>query len=243
MRCYSWHNRTKYIYIFFLVSQNDLKLHILKFTVNTRGQSEWGKRVSSVCFKLVYYWIYSRQIAAALFLHSTGTQNLHAHKTTFPVAIWKACACVCAKSGRVCVELPLYNVQDSLYSPATSRIWLMTCEASQVCMGVNSTASLKVTNTRCCSTPVSSALGDVDQFLNAARVGQGLGVLHVFAGDLVQGATDGSHGLVRQQGGVPPGETVDQVPHRILTWERGGGTQCDFTAQLWTEAYAETHRD
>lgn len=69
----------------------------------------------------------------------------------------------------------------------------------------------------CCRiTPVSSALGDVDQLLDAARVGQGLGILHVFAGHLVQGATDGCHGLIGQQGGVPPGETVDQVPHRIL---------------------------
>ena len=221
-----------------------MKSYILKYTVNTRGQGDWRKRVSSVCFKLKYYWIYSRlEIATALFLHSTGTRNLYAHKTTFPVAIWKAYACVCAKSGRVCVELPLYNVQDSLYSPATSRIWLMTCDLSQVCMGVYSTVSLKGTNTRCCSTPVSSALGDVDQLLDAARVGQGLGVLHVFAGDLVQGATDGSHGLVRQQGGVPPGETVDQVPHRILPWERGGVMQCDFSAQLWRVAYAETQED
>lgn len=40
MSCYSWHNMTKYIYFFFLVLQNDLKLHILKYTVNTRGQSD-----------------------------------------------------------------------------------------------------------------------------------------------------------------------------------------------------------
>lgn len=72
------------------------------------------------------------------------------------------------------------------------------------------------TNTCCCSAPVSSALGDVDQLLDAARVGQGLGVLHVFARDLVQGATDGRHGLVRQQGGVSSRETVDQVPHGVL---------------------------
>lgn len=72
------------------------------------------------------------------------------------------------------------------------------------------------TNTSFCSAPVSSALGYVDQLLDAARVSESLCILHVFAGDLVQGATDGCHGLVRQQGGVPPRETVDQVPHRVL---------------------------
>lgn len=71
--------------------------------------------------------------------------------------------------------------------------------------------------------PVSSALCDVDQLLDAARVGQGLGVLHVLAGDLVQGATDGCHSLVRQQGGVSSGEAVYQVPHCVLPWGEGGG--------------------
>lgn len=64
--------------------------------------------------------------------------------------------------------------------------------------------------------PVPSAFGDVDQLLDAARVRQGLGVLHVPAGDLVQGATDGRHRLVRQQGGVSSGEAVDQVPHGVF---------------------------
>lgn len=75
------------------------------------------------------------------------------------------------------------------------------------------------TNTCCWSPPVSSALGDVDQLLDAPRVGQGLGVLHVLAGDLVQGATDGRHRLVGQQRGAAPRETIDQVPHRILSCE------------------------
>lgn len=66
------------------------------------------------------------------------------------------------------------------------------------------------------ASPVSSALGDVDQLLDAARVGQGLGVLHVLAGDLVQGAADGRHRLVRQQGGVAAGEPVHQVPHGVF---------------------------
>lgn len=69
--------------------------------------------------------------------------------------------------------------------------------------------------------PLSPALGDVDQLLDAARVGQCLGVLHVLAGDLVQGAADGRHRLVREQGGVAPRETVHQVPHRVLPWEGG----------------------
>lgn len=72
--------------------------------------------------------------------------------------------------------------------------------------------------------PVSSALGDVDQLLDAARVGQGLGVLHVLAGDLVQSAADGGHRLVRQQGGVAAGEPVHQVPHGVFPWG-GEGTR------------------
>lgn len=66
------------------------------------------------------------------------------------------------------------------------------------------------------NTPVSSVLGDVDQLLDAPRVGQGFGVLHVFAGDLVQRAADGCHGFIGQHGGVSPREAVDQVPHGIL---------------------------
>lgn len=64
--------------------------------------------------------------------------------------------------------------------------------------------------------PVPPALGDVDQLLDAPCVSQGLGVLHILTGDLVQGAADGRHGLVRQQGGVSPRETVHQVPHCVL---------------------------
>lgn len=66
------------------------------------------------------------------------------------------------------------------------------------------------------ASPVSPALGDVDQLLDAARVGQGLGVLHVLAGDLVQSAADGCDRLVRQQCGVAAGEPVHQVPHGVL---------------------------
>ena len=68
------------------------------------------------------------------------------------------------------------------------------------------------------------ALADVDQLLDAPRVSQGLGVLHVPAGHLVQRAADGCHRLVRQQGGVPPGQSVHQVSHCILPWggEREG---------------------
>ena len=40
--------------------------------------------------------------------------------------------------------------------------------------------------------PVSSALGDVHQLLYASRISQSLGVLHILAGDLVQGAADGT---------------------------------------------------
>lgn len=93
---------------------------------------------------------------------------------------------------------------------------------SLFCITECSTASLKASRQIHAVSPVSSALGDVDQLLDATCVGQGLGVLHVFAGDLVQGATDGRHGLVRQQGGVPPREAIDQVPHCILPWEGRG---------------------
>lgn len=44
--------------------------------------------------------------------------------------------------------------------------------------------------------PVTSSLCYVDQLLYAASVSEGLGILHVLAGDLVQGAADGSHRLV-----------------------------------------------
>lgn len=108
---------------------------------------------------------------------------------------------------------------------ATGHIWLSVYSSSafervhMVASPVDiSVCSTPVGTNACCwSPPVSSALGDVDQLLDAPRVGQSLGVLHVFAGDLVQGATDGRHRLVRQQGGVSPGEPVDQVPHRILS--------------------------
>lgn len=69
----------------------------------------------------------------------------------------------------------------------------------------------------CNSLPVSSALGDVHQLLYASRVSQGLGVLHVLAGDLVQGAADGRHGLIRQHAGAgATWEPVDQVSHGVF---------------------------
>lgn len=74
---------------------------------------------------------------------------------------------------------------------------MFVCSESGLRLCVPYTLAESVSTNICCyNTPVSSALGDVDQLLDAARVGQGLGVLHVFAGDLVQGATDGCHSLI-----------------------------------------------
>lgn len=67
------------------------------------------------------------------------------------------------------------------------------------------------------SLPLSPAFGDVDQLLDAPGVGQRLGVLHVLAGDLVEGAADGRHRLVGEQGGVSAGQSVHQVPHGVLS--------------------------
>ena len=69
--------------------------------------------------------------------------------------------------------------------------------------------------------PVSSALGDVHQLLYASRISQGLGVLHVLAGDLVQGAADGRHGLIREHAGAgATWEPVDQVSHGVFAFRK-----------------------
>jgi hypothetical protein len=66
--------------------------------------------------------------------------------------------------------------------------------------------------------PVSPAFGYVHQLLYASRVSQGFGILHVFAGDLMQRAADGRHGLVRQYAGaIATRKPVDQVSHGVFT--------------------------
>lgn len=66
--------------------------------------------------------------------------------------------------------------------------------------------------------PVSSALSYVHQLFYPPRVSQGFGVLHVFAGDLVQGTADGCHGLIRQHAGASASrKPVDQVSHGVFT--------------------------
>lgn len=64
--------------------------------------------------------------------------------------------------------------------------------------------------------PVSSALGYVHQLFYAPRVSQGLGILHVLAGDLVQGAADGCHGLIRQHAGAGI-QHSNELQNSILT--------------------------
>lgn len=168
-----------------------------------------------------------------MFQHSTGTWNLNTHKTTFPLAILNAyvfaCVCVCltvfvenfyCKMSRTMPSHQSHMADDCL-SSTFEHVNMLSKSLFCICALHGFTKSVD-TNTCCHSTPVSSALGDVDQLLDATCVGQGLGVLHVFARDLVQGATDGRHSLIRQQGGVPPRETIDQVPHRILPWEGEG---------------------
>lgn len=70
--------------------------------------------------------------------------------------------------------------------------------------------------------PVPAPLGDVDQFLDASRIRQGFGVLHVFAGDLVQSAADGGDRFIWEQCGVPPRQAVHQVPHGVFPWQAEG---------------------
>lgn len=66
--------------------------------------------------------------------------------------------------------------------------------------------------------PVSPALGYVHQLFDPPRVGQGFGILHVFAGDLVQSTADGCHGLIRQHAGAAAArKPVDQVSHGVFT--------------------------
>lgn len=68
--------------------------------------------------------------------------------------------------------------------------------------------------------PVASSLCYVDQLLYPTGVGEGLGILHVLAGDLVQGAADRGHRLVRQDAwAVASWEPIDQVSHRVFTWK------------------------
>lgn len=72
--------------------------------------------------------------------------------------------------------------------------------------------------------PVSSAFGYVHQLLYAARVSQGLGVLHVLACDLVQSTADGCRGLVGQYAwAVAAGQPVDQVSHGVLSCPKQKG--------------------
>lgn len=66
--------------------------------------------------------------------------------------------------------------------------------------------------------PVSSAFGYVHQLLYTSRVSQSFGVLHVFAGDLMQSTADGCHSLIGQDAGaVATGKPVDQVSHGVFT--------------------------
>lgn len=85
--------------------------------------------------------------------------------------------------------------------------------------------------TRMTDSLVSFAPGDADELLDAACVSQCLGVLHVLGDDLVQGAADRRHRVVRHgfagcavvgataAGVTAPRKTVDQIPHRILPYE------------------------
>lgn len=133
-----------------------------------------------VCFNLEHYGIYSRlEIAAVPSFHRDvkKSQRTHCH---LPCG-YKLCVCVQA----------FYVKRSLLYSRFVC-VLVVYLSMGQVCILQQSVQ----TNTCCCSTPVSSALGDVDQFLDAPCVSQGLGVLHVFAGDLVQSATDGCHSLI-----------------------------------------------
>lgn len=66
--------------------------------------------------------------------------------------------------------------------------------------------------------PVSSAFGYVHQLLYTSRVGQSFGILHVFAGDLVQSTADGCHGFIGQDAGaVATWKPVHQVSHGVFT--------------------------
>lgn len=120
------------------------------------------------------------------------------------------CVCLYKTPAGQCPKQPFIPIHCSggVFSPCA--------QVTVGCVSLRKKTTNSQTNTSFCSAPVSSALGYVDQLLDAARVSESLCILHVFAGDLVQGATDGCHGLVWQQGGVPPRETVDQVPHRVL---------------------------
>lgn len=66
------------------------------------------------------------------------------------------------------------------------------------------------------SGPLSTSLGDVDEFLDASRVGESFGVLHVFAGDLVERTANGRDRLIGQLSGATSGQPVHQVTHRVL---------------------------
>lgn len=153
--------------------------------------------MSSAGFNLEHYRTYSRlETGSVLFHRSTGTQNLSAHKPTFPVALsTQPTSGKCTGQSvqpRHQTHTHTHTADDSLHSSSEHAdvFGLLFCVAR--C----STASLKASRQIHAVSPVSSALGDVDQLLDAARVSQGLGVLHVFAGDLVQGATYGRHGLI-----------------------------------------------
>lgn len=81
---------------------------------------------------------------------------------------------------------------------------------------------------------VSFAPGDADELLDATGVSQGFGVLHVLGDDLMQGAADCRHRVVRHgfaccavvgaagaaaAGVTAPRKAVHQIPHRVLPYE------------------------
>lgn len=82
--------------------------------------------------------------------------------------------------------------------------------------------------------PVTSSLCYVDQFLYPPGVGEGLGILHVLAGDLVQGAADRGHRLVRQDAGpISSGQPIDQVSHGVFTCKHTEPAQSQSAPSAW----------